>query len=177
MIEVELYPKEMDDIAKWVSNNFNEQSILPEIETHLQRNPLFGQMSGDQRKILAAGLEKQTPDQNGVLYQQGGAPKGLFLILEGEGIVIQNGKRIGAVSTGEVIGERSLLSNTKHSVTIKFNDDAVIFGLTPKKLMAFEKKFPDIAMILYKNIVMDLGNRIQRVGDEGPSLSIEKAIS
>ena len=174
---VELYPKEMDDMAKWVSNNFKEQSILPEIEIQLQKNPLFAEMSDDQRKILAAGLEKQTPDQNGVLYQQGGAPKGLFLILEGLGVVIQNGQRIGTVSAGEVIGERSLLSNTEHSVTIKFDEGAVIFGLTPKKLMSLEKKFPDIAMILYKNIVMDLGKRIQRLRGEGPSLSIEKAIS
>ncbi len=75
----------------------------------LKNTPLFGTCSGRQlRRIAARGVEQEYP-AGALLCRQGKPGDEFFVILEGRGDVIRDGKKVRTLGPGDYFGEVALL--------------------------------------------------------------------
>jgi CRP-like cAMP-binding protein len=96
----------------------------------LKAIPLFSQLSEQEAKRLAAFASETSVANGQILMQQGDYSNDLIAIEEGTARVEKDGREIGAVGAGDLIGEIGLLSNDPRSASVIATSPMLVFKLT-----------------------------------------------
>jgi CRP-like cAMP-binding protein len=96
----------------------------------LKAIPLFSQLSEQEAKRLAAFASETSVANGQILMQQGDYSNDLIAIEEGTARVEKDGKEIGSVGAGDLIGEIGLLSNDPRSASVIATSPMLVFKLT-----------------------------------------------
>ena len=71
---------------------------------------------------------------NEVMIQEGGELASLFIIVQGELIVSTGGNELARLSTGEVVGEMSLLDSRPPNATVTAVKPALVYEISREAL-------------------------------------------
>lgn len=107
-----------------------------------------------------------------LLYSEGKAPKGIFLLCEGRAkltICSEQGKRLmlRIAGPGEVLGLGATLSGTPYEVTAELLDTSQVVFVRRKELLAFLREHQDACMTIVQMLSQDLHGAYERVRSIG----------
>src|SRR5688572_19476468 len=79
---------------------------------------LFADVDAQTRAALEARLERLTVEAGQVLLREGEPGDCFLLIVDGEASVTRDGKTVGVVGRGSIVGEQALLRDHRRSATV-----------------------------------------------------------
>jgi CRP-like cAMP-binding protein/Fe-S-cluster-containing hydrogenase component 2 len=123
-----------DQLAQFFSSlrvRFRERLL----QTTLARVSLLAPLTPVERLDISQQLDDQRIERNVEIIRAGGTSEGLYIIAEGQAVVVHNGQRIAVLEQGDVFGEMSLLDNQPH--------EATIVALTPVHLLILPRRTLD----------------------------------
>jgi len=88
----------------------------------------------------------------------------MYLLLEGEVILMSKNKLIGAVKKGEIFGEMASISQTPRSATAVAKRACRVIGLDNKEFESALRKMPDFALMLMSVMIGRLRSMIAHGG-------------
>jgi GNAT superfamily N-acetyltransferase len=165
--DAELVP-EAQPIADAVLRSFATHHVLPKIETAIPSIALFGGLSGEQARRLAALCDVRAFAPGETLLVEGENEGKTYVVLEGQ-VRVTSGdppQPVGTVKAGESLGEMSLLSGLPHSATATAETRVETAVLDHDRLHELVRLRPDIAVVVYRNFSNDIGAKLRRAVEE-----------
>jgi len=152
-------------VAETVLRPFKSRSVLPRIAQVAQELPLFSELNTEQLKRLAGVCTVSTFEPGAILFREGGVSDRLYVVLDGRvDIAIESiGRSVSSVTSGECLGELSLLSTAPHSATATAHTVVETAVLDRQDLTELIRLRPDIGIQIYKNLAMGLGKKLKRM--------------
>ena len=88
------------------------------LQTTLARVPLLATLTPFDRLSMAQQLDVRRVERGGDLLQAGGMSEGLYILAEGQAIVVRDERTLAVLAPGDLLGEMSLLDASPHEATI-----------------------------------------------------------
>lgn len=156
----------VQEVADLVMRGMTSRAAVPRMIRAIGEMPLFRGMTMEQAERLASVCQVQEIEAGTQIFSASGPANFLYLLLDGE-VAITGGTPaapIGTVRKGETFGEISLLAGTPHSATATAVAHVEAAVLPHQDLMELIRRRPDIGVIIYRNLAMGLGEKLQRSG-------------
>ncbi len=115
---------------------------------HLQRMPLLSGCSKRELQHIAKAGDEIVMTAGTMIVEQGQMGREAFLILEGQVIVRRNGRKIATLSSGDVVGELSLLDHGPRTASAECDTECTLFVIDQRHLRGVLTENPSIAMKL-----------------------------
>ena len=162
--ETQLVP-EAQGIADQVIQTFNRQQVVPHIADAIAQNPLFKGLTEEQASRLGGMCCIQRFENHEILFRQETLAEKMLIVLEGkvEVELSDSPEPVGMVHTGESVGELSFLTGERHSATAKADGTVLAAVFSDQDLSALIRQRPDIGMVLFQNLGVGLGRKLQRM--------------
>jgi len=133
---------------------------------------LFSGVSLDELASLAAGMYQVTLRENEMLFEQGQPGDTMYLIEEGELKIFTLGTGgrevvIDILSTGDVLGQLSLVDGKAHTVYARAMTDCLLMALSRGPFLDHMRQHPDTTVQLMAN----MSARLRQTGLQTESLS------
>jgi GNAT superfamily N-acetyltransferase len=153
-------------VADIVLRGFRSRQVLPRIAQAVQEVALFAGLSEEQVNRLAGVCTTRTYASDQLIFAEGKADDEMHLLLEGEVAVWVAGSLppVGTVKAGECLGEMALLTGAAHSATARARSQVVTAVLGHRDLAELVRFRPDIGLLIYKNLAVGIGKKLQRAG-------------
>jgi CRP/FNR family cyclic AMP-dependent transcriptional regulator len=137
---------------------------------------ILGQLSDSDVDWLAKNGKREKVAKGTELIKYGVRIETLYFVLDGEMEVLTNkGVKLAKVSSGDVLGEMSLIDSSPTAASIKVDHDATVLALPMAKIRAKLEQDVGFAARFYKSLSLFLADRmrntIRRMGyedDEAP---------
>lgn len=155
------------EIADIVMDRFREQAVLPEVAEVLHRLDLLRGLSTEQTRRVAAACAVNEFAPGEALFEAGEDPERVYVLIDGE-VAVRRGseaRHVGHVGPGESLGEIALLTRRPHSASATADGPVKTATLTRKGFENLSRQRPDIATILFRNLAIGLGEKLQRRND------------
>ncbi len=112
---------------------------------HLRNVPLFSSCSTkDLQKIARAGDEITMP-AGAVIVDQGQTGREAFIVMEGTVTVRRNGKKVGTLGPGTIVGELSLLDHGPRTATVTCDTECTLLLITQRHFSTVLDEVPALA--------------------------------
>jgi GNAT superfamily N-acetyltransferase len=162
--ELELIP-EVEPIADQVIHLFTRKEVLPAIADAVNRISLFKGLTGEQATRVAGVCTLSNFSEGELLFVQGEPASKMYLVIKGKASVTlgESAREVGFVSAGEAVGELSLLTSERHSATVTAKLPVLAATLSGGSLAELIRERPDIGVVLYRNLAVGLGRKLQRM--------------
>jgi hypothetical protein len=156
-------------IAELIIKSFAAKEVRPRITQVSHDTALFRQLSDEQREKLMGICELQKFSAGSMLFSQGELNDTMHLILSGEVELIADDAHLAITSAGHCLGESSLLhadrTLPKHSVDAIARSAAETAVFTANDLNDLIRRRPDIGIVLYRNLAIDISQKLKRFSD------------
>jgi CRP-like cAMP-binding protein len=125
---------------------------------------LFAGLSDEQVNRLAGVCTTRGYGPGQTVFAQGAGDQEMHLVLEGEVDIRLDGSPapVGTVKAGECLGEMALLTRAAHSATATARTEVVTAVLGHRDLTELVRFRPDIGLLIYKNVAVGIGKKLQR---------------
>jgi CRP/FNR family cyclic AMP-dependent transcriptional regulator len=100
-----------------------------------------------------------------VLTREGQTGGLLFVIIDGEAEVIRNGKKIGTLGAGDVVGELSLIDGRARSANVRAVTDVDVLEITQDDFQHLVRQSPEFV----RNLLGALAARIREMDERWPA--------
>lgn len=110
----------------------------------LRRLPLFGDLDHHDLAIVARHVGEVEAPPGAVLFEQGSIPYELFVIEEGAAEIRKDGRAIGSIAAGDVVGEMGLLRLQRRTATVTVTEPLRAVTVSADDLAALEAAMPEI---------------------------------
>jgi len=150
-------------VADLVVRQFERREVLPRIAEAVHETALFRGLNDEQVTRVAGACTLAEFGKGDELFRQGEAADRMFLLLNGRATVAVGSRRVGAVEAGESLGEVSLLTGETHSATARADEAVTAAALGSRSLHELTRLRPDIGVVLYRNLALGLGRKLQRM--------------
>ena len=146
-----------------VRRTFAQLQLSPRIAELAAAVPLFQGLNFDQIDRLAAMFRLKKFARDATIFSAGQRDGKAYLILAGAIEVQAAGSRcVGEVGPGECLGEIAMLRSAEHSATALATTEVEAAVLTAEDLNALFRRRPDIGVVIYRNLALGLGDKLQR---------------
>lgn len=150
------------EVANIVIREFSRGEISPSLTKIAAEAALFEGLDKRQAGELAAICTPVSFASGDILIEQGAPAGQALLILSGSVAVSMDGNKVGSISTGETLGEISLLKDLPHNATATALDQTEAAALDQTELQRLIRRRPDIGVVLYRNLATQLGDKLLR---------------
>jgi CRP-like cAMP-binding protein len=106
---------------------------------------LFSKCTAHQRRTIARHAQIADLNAGVDLIKQGEPGDALFVILEGEAIVHEQGVELGRVGEGAYFGEMAILDGAPRSATVVAATDVKVAVIGIRMFRTMLREFPDLA--------------------------------
>jgi CRP-like cAMP-binding protein len=120
-------------------------SAKRDLADHLSEVALFSKCTGHQRRTIARHAQIAELVAGVDLIKQGEPGDALFVILEGEAVVHEDGVELGRVSEGAYFGEMAILDGAPRSATVVSVTDVKVAVIGIRMFRTMLREFPDLA--------------------------------
>jgi CRP/FNR family cyclic AMP-dependent transcriptional regulator len=121
------------------------RGVPSEVMKHFQSIPLFQAVpKRDIRAIIQATSEVDVKAGK-ALVREGEAGRHLYVILAGEAVVTQRGRRVSRLGPGDFFGELAFLDHSPRSATVTAHTDMALMVLGPREFETVVDREPVIA--------------------------------
>ncbi|MGL1902368.1 MAG: cyclic nucleotide-binding domain-containing protein [Fibrobacterales bacterium] len=132
----------------------------------LNKISLFGGLSDIHLAAVFKTLERVTYVDGETIFEEGGSPSEIFIILEGSVKVVLNYNHsplvIAEFSVGNCLGETSAIGIQPHSATAIAHGSVELLVLTKKALMTFFHEDPKLFGYITLNIAREACRRLSK---------------
>jgi len=111
----------------------------------LEEVTLFSRCTSRQRRTIARHAQIADLIEGVDLIKEGEPGDALFVILEGEAVVHQNGVELDRVSEGAYFGEMAILDGAPRSATVVATTDVRVAVIGIRMFRTMLREFPDMA--------------------------------
>jgi CRP-like cAMP-binding protein len=111
----------------------------------LEEVTLFSKCTSRQRRTIARHAQIADLIEGVDLIKEGEPGDALFVILEGEAVVHQNGVELDRVSEGAYFGEMAILDGAPRSATVVATTDVRVAVIGIRMFRTMLREFPDMA--------------------------------
>lgn len=111
----------------------------------LRRLPLFGELDHHDLTIVARHVREARASEGEVLFEEGAIPYELLVIEEGTAEIVKDGRTIGSIGPGDVVGEMGLLRRERRMATVRATSPLRAVAVAAEDLAAIETEMPEIA--------------------------------
>lgn len=118
--------------------------MSPTTINRLQHVPIFSELSKTELRSISRLMTSATPKKGRTLTSQGRPSREFMIILEGKADVIQDGRTVATLTTGDFLGE-SVLTGEPRSATVIAATDMLVEVLTRRELTALLDEQPVVA--------------------------------
>jgi CRP-like cAMP-binding protein len=125
---------------------------------NLRKVPLFAGCSKRDLQHIAKAGDVVVMTDGTVIVDQGQMGREAFVILDGDVTVRRGGRKITTLSTGEVVGELSLLDHGPRTATAVCDGDCTLFVLDQRHFRSVLEEQPDIALKLLGTLAGHIRN-------------------
>ena len=123
---------------------------------------LFSDFNEKQIKAIFKLGERKLINANDLLFTEGEESKGLYIILGGKFSTSYNGVK-KYFTAGAIFSILSLISNSKHKLTIKSEQKSQYFHLTKERYEKLKENSPKFALKLQKNIMKNYLDKTEKL--------------
>lgn len=124
--------------------------------TALAGVPLFTGLSKRHLHRLASSTDELAFDPGETIVREGDLGETLFVVLEGEGKVLRDGRRVGDVLPGDFFGELSAIDGGPRTATVAAETNVRVLRLFRRTLMDLTKDDPSLTVALLDGVVRRL---------------------
>ncbi len=136
---------------------------MPSSADDLQRVPLFADLSGRQRRKLAANFRERTFKPGIDVVREGSmSGMGFFVVTDGEASVSVAGVEVATLAAGDYFGELALISKGERSATVTARTELRCLEIAFSDFREFAHANPDVTWKLLQHVVSML--RVEPVG-------------
>src|SRR5579862_6162124 len=136
---------------------------MPSSADDLQRVPLFADLSGRQRRKLAANFRERTFKPGTDVVREGSmSGMGFFVVTDGEASVSVAGVEVARLAAGDYFGELALISKGERSATVTARSELRCLEIAFSDFREFAHANPDVTWKLLQHVVSML--RVEPVG-------------
>lgn len=111
----------------------------------LRRLPLFGDLDHHDLSTIARHVREARADTGEVLFAEGTIPHELLVIEEGTAEVTREGRPLGSIGPGDVVGEIGLLQLQRRTATVRATSPLRAVAVAAEDLAVIESEMPEIA--------------------------------
>jgi CRP/FNR family transcriptional regulator, cyclic AMP receptor protein len=111
----------------------------------LRRLPLFGELDHHDLSTIARHVGETDAPEGQVLFEQGSIPYEMFVIEEGTAEVTKDGRTVGTIGPGDVVGEIGLLRFERRMATVRVTSPIRAVTVSADDLQQIEEEMPEIA--------------------------------
>ena len=123
----------------------------------LGRVPLFAELSGRQRRKLAANFRERTFRPGTDVVRQGTmSGMGFFVVTDGEALVSTGGVEVGTLSAGDHFGELALITRAERTATVTARTELHCLKIPFPDFRRFAWANPDVTWKLLQHVVSTL---------------------
>ena len=151
-------------LATVVLHSFSSQSTLPQIADAVHRLALFSGLNAEQAGRLAGACTVRRFSDGAALWEEREPGDSLYILIEGKVSISREGRVIGMVPAGDVVGELSLLTGQPHSACARASGPVLAGALSQQALSTLSRQRPDIGLVLYRNLACSLGEKLRKMG-------------
>jgi hypothetical protein len=151
-------------IADIVLRGFHTAKVLPRIAEVVESVPLFRDLTEEQINRLAGICGVREFEAGATIFKEGETATTMFVVLAGQAnIYLEDASQpVGAVTTGECLGELSALSGASHSATARAAQSLEVATIDHTDFAQLVRLRPDIGVQIYKNLAVGLGEKLRR---------------
>lgn len=163
-----LSPK-AQQIAELVLRGFVTRQVLPRIAEAAQHMALFRGLNDEQLRRLAGTCSLRTFAAGDTVFLPGTPGAEMYLLLSGRATVDlpERAEPLGTVGEGQCLGELALLRGAAHWARATATEPIEAAVLGERDFQDLIRQRPDIGLLLYKNLALDIGEKLRRAG-QGP---------
>ncbi len=130
---------------------------MPGAADDLGRVPLFAELSGRQRRKLAASFRERTFRPGTDVVRQGSmSGMGFFVVTDGEAAVSVDGVEVATLSAGDHFGELALITRAERTATVTARTELHCLEIAFSDFREFARANPDVTWKLLQHVVATL---------------------
>jgi len=124
----------------------------------------------DSFETLQTIAEEHQYRAGATVFNEGDAPDGMYLVLEGAALVIRRTetgeeRTVGIVTQGQSFGELGLLVDRPRQGTVVAGTELRVLKITRPVLELLHKSAPDMAFMMYQVLAKSLAEQLLRTQD------------
>jgi CRP-like cAMP-binding protein len=157
-----------------VTKKGKERSL---IET-LKSIPIFASLSNFELKFVAAILHHRNYVANELIFREGEAGNGMYIIQSGQVRIVgqnQNSEEVlfARLQSEQFFGELSLVDGNPRSASAIADDNSVLFGFFKPDLMDLVAQQPEIGSKILLNLASVLADRLRETNRKVKELQVK----
>ncbi len=158
----------MKRIADAVIKSFADRKVLPRIVAASQQAPLFTDLNDAQRRQLLGICQPKSFAAGEFIFRSGDMDGTMHLLLQGAVYLVSEGRHVGSVSSGQCVGETSLLHSPEsappHSLDAIAHTAVETASFAGDAFRELVRRHPDIGVVIYRNLAADISVKLKQVG-------------
>lgn len=160
--QLQLVP-EMREVYDIVVRGFVEKRVGIDLDNIAQDIALFDTLSASQLRRLASICSVRDYAAGDVIFAEGDVDRTLYIVVSGcvDVRVGLDGRRVGQVMAGDVLGEISLVESRPHSATAVATCDSRLIVFTHRDFEVLTTRYPRIGLTVMRNVACSLGNKLK----------------
>jgi CRP/FNR family transcriptional regulator, cyclic AMP receptor protein len=135
------------------------------VQMHFSAVPLFEGCSKRELKLLAKTAVIEPRAAGATLVTEGQTGSNAFVILQGKCRVLRNGRRVGEVKAGGIVGELSMLNRAPRNATVIAETALEVAILARRDFLALLDHSPSIR----QKLLTSLAARVQELDARTPA--------
>lgn len=125
----------------------------PFIESRIKHLPIFQKLPPMQIEAIADAFEVFEIQPNDLIFRQGYPAQGLYVMVDGRGVLTQLGsdgveRTVGEVRANQYVGEISLFRQVTETMSLRIIERAIILFLSRQRFEAALQQYPEIRVNL-----------------------------
>lgn len=140
-------------------------SLSATVDRHFASVPLFSGCSKRELKLLTKSATVEPRATGAALVTQGEIGTDAYVILQGTCRVVRNGRRVGSVAAGGVVGELSMLNGAPRNATVVAESALEVAILRRRDFLELLDHAPSIS----RKLLERLAARVQELDARAPS--------
>lgn len=112
---------------------------------HLRSVSLFAGLTKKELERVASAGSEVSVAAGTTLMEESAIGRGAYVVLHGEFVVRRNGRKVATLSTGDIVGELSLIDDQPRSATVVCTEDGSVLELTRGQFRAVLDEIPTLA--------------------------------
>jgi CRP-like cAMP-binding protein len=137
---------------------------------------IFGQLTDTDVTWLAKQGRKQKVAASTVLIKEGVPVDTMYILLEGELVVMHGKRELAKLGVGEIAGEMSFIDARPPSATVSARKASVLYAVSKRKLQEGLDQNPALAARFYKAVATFLSDRLRNATDPNFDGELDDAV-
>ena len=120
---------------------------------HLQKIPLFADLSKKELRFLAQMTSETTVKQGSTVVKQGESGQEAMIVEDGTADVIRDGEKVDDLGPGDFFGEMSLINQMPRNADVVATSDMDLLVMDAREFSSVLSEYPEVAVKILKTVV------------------------